>query len=112
MVKSGRAIAHRRAGDGATHDLEEHLRSAALLAGRSHLDRTLRANPPRAILEAPLPSTGIPKGADAGLWVRMFASALFDADFLDAEAFFDPSVSAGRADWPALSSLLPKLNAH
>jgi hypothetical protein len=29
-----RLIAHRRAGDGATHDLEEHLRSAALLAGK------------------------------------------------------------------------------
>jgi len=212
----GRPIAHRRASDGATHDLEEHLRSAALLAGRfaeawgasetaalaalwhdlgkyaaefqemitacdpdahlegvesgprkrvnhssagalwamerfhgnvfgrllaypiaghhsglpdwigeggriglkdrlaerSHLDRTLRANPPRAILDSPLPSTGIPEGADAGLWVRMFASALFDADFLDAEAFFDPNVSAGRAEWPPLSSLLPKLDAH
>jgi CRISPR-associated endonuclease/helicase Cas3 len=82
------------------------------LADRSHLDRTLLANPPRSILEAPLPSTGIPEGADAGLWVRMFASALFDADFLDAEAFFDPTVSPGRADWPALSSLLPKLDAH
>src|SRR5260370_17056119 len=34
MVMSGRAIAHRRQGDGATHDLEEHLRAAALLAGR------------------------------------------------------------------------------
>jgi CRISPR-associated endonuclease/helicase Cas3 len=82
------------------------------LAERSHLDRTLSANPPRPILDAPLPSTGIPMGADAGLWVRMFASALFDADFLDAEAFFDPGVSAGRADWPALSSLSPKLEAY
>jgi CRISPR-associated endonuclease/helicase Cas3 len=82
------------------------------LADRSHLERTLRANPPRAILEAPLPSTGIPEGADASLWVRMFASALFDADFLDAEAFFEPTVPPGRADWPALSSLLPKLDAH
>ncbi len=213
---SARPIAHRRQGDGATHDLEEHLRSAALLAGRfaeawgasetaalaalwhdlgkyaaefqamitasdpeahlegvptgsrqrvnhssagalwamerfrgnrfgrllaypiaghhsglpdwlgegsrsglkdrlaerSHLDRTLKANPPRSILDACLPSTGIPNGADAGLWVRMFASALFDADFLDAEAFFDPGVSGGRADWPALSSLLPKLDTH
>jgi CRISPR-associated endonuclease/helicase Cas3 len=219
MIESsdmGRPIAHRRQGDGATHDLEEHLRSAALLAGgfaevwgasetaalaalwhdlgkyaaefqamisasdpeahlegvpigsrkrvnhssagalwamqrfrggrfgrllaypiaghhsglpdwigeegrtglkdrlaeRSHLDRTLRANPPRAILEAPLPSTGIPDGADPGLWVRMFASALFDADFLDAEAFFDPAVSPARSDWPALGSLLPKLDVH
>jgi len=82
------------------------------LAERSHLDRTLRADPPRAILDAPLPSTGIPKGADAGLWVRMFASALFDADFLDAEAFFDPPVSTRRADWPALNSLSPRLDAH
>jgi CRISPR-associated endonuclease/helicase Cas3 len=216
MVMSGRAIAHRRQGDGATHDLEEHLRSAAQLAGefaevwgasetaalaalwhdlgkyaaefqamitasdpeahlecvpagsrkrvnhssagalwamqrfrgggfgrllaypiaghhsglpdwvgeqgrlglkdrlaeRSHLDRTLRENPPRTILDAPLPSTGIPEGADAGLWVRMFASALFDADFLDAEAFFNPTVSPARADWPALSLLLPKLDTH
>ncbi len=216
MVISGKAIAHRRQSDGRTHDLEEHLSAAALLAGRfaevwgasetaalaalwhdlgkfaaefqamitasdpdahlegvpagprkrvnhssagalwamqrfrgggfgrllaypiaghhsglpdwigedgrtglkdrladrSHLDRTLRANPPRAILDAPLPSTGIPQGADAGLWVRMFASALFDADFLDAEAFFDPNVSPARAEWPALGSLLPKLDTH
>jgi CRISPR-associated endonuclease/helicase Cas3 len=34
MAMSGRAIAHRRQGDGATHDLEEHLRAAAALAGR------------------------------------------------------------------------------
>ena len=32
--KSVRPIAHRRSGDDATHDLEEHLRAAALLAGR------------------------------------------------------------------------------
>jgi CRISPR-associated endonuclease Cas3-HD len=200
MIESseiGRPIAHRRSSDGATHDLEEHLRSAALLAGRfaeawgasetaalaalwhdlgkyapefqamirsvdpeahlegvatgprqrvnhssagalwamerfrdsgfgrllaytiaghhsglpdwireagtsglkdrladrSHLTRTLAAKPPRPILDAPLPSRGIPKDADAGLWVRMFASALFDADFLDTEAFFQPACS-------------------
>ncbi len=34
LEKSRRPIAHRRASDGATHDLEEHLRAAALLAGR------------------------------------------------------------------------------
>src|SRR6516165_8318996 len=78
------------------------------LDDKSHLERTLRADPPRSILDAAPPSSPIPDGADKGLWVRMFASALFDADFLDAEAFFDPGVSAGRADWPALSSLLPK----
>jgi hypothetical protein len=35
----------------------------------------------RSLLGTP-PSTPIPDGADKGLWVRMFASALFDADFL------------------------------
>jgi CRISPR-associated endonuclease Cas3-HD len=34
IEKTARPVAHRRLGDGATHDLEEHLRSAALLAGR------------------------------------------------------------------------------
>src|SRR5690348_2398276 len=37
MTKSfeiGRPIAHRRPIDGTTHDLEEHLRAAALLAGK------------------------------------------------------------------------------
>jgi CRISPR-associated endonuclease/helicase Cas3 len=82
------------------------------MADRSHLERTLLANPPRSILEAPMPTKGIPKGADASLWVRMFASALFDADFLDAEAFFEPTVAPSRADWPTLTSLLAPLNAH
>jgi hypothetical protein len=34
VQKSVRPIAHRRLDDGATHDLEEHLRAAALLAGK------------------------------------------------------------------------------
>jgi CRISPR-associated endonuclease/helicase Cas3 len=82
------------------------------LADKSHLARALAAAPPREILDVAPPSTGIPNGADAGLWVRMLASALFDADFLDAEAFFDPTATAGRMDWPSLASLPPKLDAH
>jgi CRISPR-associated endonuclease/helicase Cas3 len=72
------------------------------LADKSHLTRARAGRPPPDILDAPLPSTGIPMDADAGLWVRMFASALFDADFLDAEAFFEPAASSGRKNWPAL----------
>ena len=34
LEKPGRPIAHRRTSDGATHDLEEHLHAAALLAER------------------------------------------------------------------------------
>jgi CRISPR-associated endonuclease/helicase Cas3 len=82
------------------------------LEDKTHLARARAGKPPRDILEAPPPSVPIPDGADWGLWVRMFASALFDADFVDAEAFFDPPASSGRADWPALNSLLPKLDAH
>jgi CRISPR-associated endonuclease/helicase Cas3 len=211
---SARPIAHRRSGDDATHDLEEHLRAAALLAGgfaeawgaseaaalaalwhdlgkyasdfqemirsadpaahlenvpggprkrvnhssagallaverfgrfgrllaypiaghhsglpdwigegartglkdrlaeKSHLERARAGQPPRDILDAAPPSVPIPDGADCGLWVRMLASALFDADFLDAEAFFDPTAVVGRSDWPPLGPLGPKLDAH
>lgn len=93
-------------GEGARTSLKDRL------AEKSHLERARAGKPPRDILDAAPPSAPIPDGADCGLWVRMLASALFDADFLDAEAFFDPSVSSARADWPALISLLPKLDAH
>jgi CRISPR-associated endonuclease/helicase Cas3 len=82
------------------------------LADKTHLARARAGQPPRDILETSAPSVPIPDGADWGLWVRMLGSALFDADFLDAEAFFEPTAAQGRANWPALSSLLPKLNAH
>lgn len=59
------------------------------LTEKHHLGRALAADPPSGILSAAPPSAGIPDGADAGLWLRMFASALFDADFLDAESFFE-----------------------
>jgi CRISPR-associated endonuclease/helicase Cas3 len=82
------------------------------LADKIHLARARAGQPPRDILGASAPSAPIPDGADWGLWVRMLASALFDADFLDAEAFFEPTAAQGRANWPTLSSLLPKLDAH
>ena len=93
-------------GEGARIGLKDRL------AEKSHLERARAGQPPRDILDAAPPSTPIPDGADCGLWVRMLASALFDADFLDAEAFFDPTAVRGRADWPSLGSLGPKLDVH
>lgn len=93
-------------GEGARTGLKDRM------AEQGHLARALAAKPPAEILNAPPPSTGIPLNADPGLWVRMMASALFDADFLDAECFFDPARSNGRTDWPPLHSLQPHLEAH
>jgi len=55
------------------------------LADRSHLTRPSRDS---AAFHLGRSSAfdGDPKGRMQGLWVRMFASALFDADFLDAES--------------------------
>jgi CRISPR-associated endonuclease/helicase Cas3 len=93
-------------GDGARWGLKDRL------ANKSHLARARSGQPPATILNYSAPTSGIPCGADPGLWVRMLASALFDADFLDAEAFFNPAASTGRGDWPRLASLVPKLERH
>lgn len=82
------------------------------LADTSHLGRALNAGPPRHLLEQPSPGQGIPKDADYSLWVRMLASALFDADFLDTEAFFDPERQGGRGGWPSLNGLAERLENH
>jgi CRISPR-associated endonuclease/helicase Cas3 len=79
---------------------------------RAHLERALAGKPPPDILDAPPPSAGIPMDADPSLWVRMIASALFDADFLDGERFFDPGMAGGRTEWPPLGSLGQKLDLH
>jgi CRISPR-associated endonuclease/helicase Cas3 len=51
-------------GEGAARGLSDRLREMA------HLDRALRANPPRELLQANPPSSGIPLGADASLCVH------------------------------------------
>ena len=75
------------------------------------LDRALAAKPPVEILQLPDPIRHLPKGADASLWVRMLASALFDADFLNTEAFFDREKAATRtaSRWPTIETMAERL---
>jgi CRISPR-associated endonuclease/helicase Cas3 len=46
------------------------------------------------------------------LYTRMLFSALCDADFLDTEAFFDPSLPTLRGGAPSLDQLAARLSAH
>jgi CRISPR-associated endonuclease/helicase Cas3 len=104
------AIAGHHAGLGDWEDEGRPLRHR--LAETSHLDRALRATPPHHLLEQAPPRHGIPDGADYSLWVRMLASALFDADFLDTEAFFNPDKTEGRDGWPRLEDLTDRLESR
>lgn len=72
------------------------------------LTRALAEKPPREILKPPLPNSRLlPEGADTSLWVRMMGSAVFDADFLDAEKFFDPEKAKLRAEggWTTIEEI-------
>lgn len=75
------------------------------------LQRALAANPSPNILEMPTPKNVLPSGADVSLWVRMLASAVFDADFLDTESFFNPQRTKARdtASWPPIGELAERL---
>lgn len=69
------------------------------------------ANAPRDILDAG--AGAIPKhpeGSDPSLWIRMLASAVCDADFLDTEAYMDSAKAASRSGWAPISDLLPRLD--
>lgn len=75
------------------------------------LDRALAAKPPSEILERPTLTQPFPKGMDASLWVRMLASAVFDADFLNTEAFFDWEKVTTRtaSQWPKIETIADHL---
>lgn len=81
------------------------------LIGSDGIDRALTAMPASEILECPAPTHSLPKGADASLLVRMLASAVFDADFLDTEAFFDREKARTRtaSQWPTIETMAERL---
>lgn len=93
-------------GDGASRGLVDRL------ADDRHLKRALASRPPADILNQPAPTIGLPPGADPSLWVRMIASALFDADFLDTEEFFDRDRTEARKAWPGVPVLDDRLAQH
>jgi CRISPR-associated endonuclease/helicase Cas3 len=82
------------------------------LDDRGHFRRAASVNPPSDILDAPAPNSGLPRGADPSLWVRMLASALFDADFLDTENFFASDKGQARTGWQPIPDLLERLDGH
>lgn len=79
---------------------------------RDLLDRARAATIPDAILDAPLPTTAPPPGADLALWIRMLFSCVVDADFLDTEAFMDPNRGALRGGHAPPTDLLCAFDAH
>ncbi len=83
---------------------------------RAELSESLAANPPAELLGAGdfKPDLRVVPGGKNGfaLWVRMLFSALVDADFLDTERYMDPDKFARRNQWPALSDLARRFDAH
>ncbi len=114
--RAGRLVAYVVAGHHAGLSDWIGTESRTALADRlretEHLIRALRGGPQSEILNPQIPASGIPAGADPGLWVRMLASALFDADFLDTEAFFDPSKGANRKTQHTIEDLERRLERH
>lgn len=88
------------------------------LADRQHLAASLQGAPPPSVLDgAPLTTIpcggGLGNGEHAHLWVRMLFSCLVDADFLDTEAYMDPSRSSTRqTGGPDLAKLKHRFDAH
>ena len=73
--------------------------------GAPRLAAARAGDPPDQVLSVEKPTT-VPGLENLSLWVRMLASAVCDADFLDTEAFFDRTKAAMRTGpWPGLDDL-------
>jgi len=90
--------------DGAARSLEYRLTET------QHLDRARKAAPPTEILQRAPPCDRLPASVDCAFWIRMLFSAVVDADFLDTEAFFDPTRAAARAAFPSIDELHSRLD--
>jgi len=83
---------------------------------RVHLEQALAGCPPPHVLEGQAPTTlpvgrRLPSTEHVHLWVRMLFSCLVDADFLDTEAFMDPSRPVERGSRHTLLSLKRRYDA-
>jgi CRISPR-associated endonuclease/helicase Cas3 len=81
---------------------------------RHEYDEALIAAPAELLGQGAAPDLRRVPGAGGGfaLWLRMLFSCLVDADFLDTEAFMDGERAAARADYPALTELAARFDAH
>lgn len=95
--------------DGGAGSLKERLSGDI---GQVEFREALAESIPSDILakpaDLPMPLVG-PQGF--ALWIRMLFSCLVDADFLDTEEFFDPTRTAARGSYPALTLIKQHLDA-
>lgn len=95
--------------DGGAGSLKERLSGDI---GQVEFREALAESIPSDILakpaDLPMPLVG-PQGF--ALWIRMLFSCLVDADFLDTEEFFDPTRTAARGTYPALTLIKQHLDA-
>lgn len=82
------------------------------LSQTEFFDKALSGGAPEEGCPGPPPRIALQKGGDLSLWIRFLFSCLVDADYLDTERFMQPETFAGRAGYPALDDLRPKLRAH
>lgn len=82
-----------------------------LLAGERHLLAAVASAAPDLLSTGNAQAMRRPPQADTSLWVRMVASAAFDADFLDTERYFEQERSDTRRDWPELHQLHASLDS-
>ena len=75
------------------------------LKSSPNLDDALAGSPPASLLDVGEASVAVPQEADASLWIRMLASAVFDADFLDTERYYDKGRHRDRQGWPSLADV-------
>lgn len=86
--------------------LEERLAAAGPLLEAATCDASA------TILAANEQSIQLPQTADRSLWVRMLASALFNADFLNTEGYFDVERKEARKGWADIEALASGLDGH
>ena len=99
---------HIESGQGNLKDRLESGRRGAML------DRARRGGAGENLLNMTGPTDG-PRNLrpeNLAFFIRMLFSTLVDADFLDTEAHFNGEREDARQSWPALSTLLPILDAH
>ena len=113
----GRILAYQIAGHHAgLPDYEaDNTRNASLSQRLQHygsVEPYLKENIPSEILNRSMPIEKPPQGADPAFWVRLLFSCLVDADFLDTEAFYNPSLALNRAKYPEMPELLQVFNEY
>lgn len=97
--------------DGAATSLRSRLASA--MADAECHDIAGETIPPDILVPDVDPQASIPGGAIGwALWVRLVFSCLVDADFLDAETFFDSARAAQRGRFPALAAMRDEYANH